>query len=128
VISAYCADSATDDVATWHAYMRHITGLVRPGGLFITAALHECAAYTVGVHRFPSANIGADDLRAALTPGFDPLEIQVRPTDQTSAHGYTSVLLCWARKKGNRAADGNRRVGWFTMACSKEGVVTGRGL
>ncbi len=32
VVSAYCADSATADRATWETYMRHIAGLVRPGG------------------------------------------------------------------------------------------------
>ena len=31
VVSAYCADSATADRATWEAYMRHIAGLVAPG-------------------------------------------------------------------------------------------------
>ena len=31
VVSAYCADSATADRATWETYMRHIAGLVRPG-------------------------------------------------------------------------------------------------
>ena len=41
VISAYCADSATDDRATWETYMAHIAGLVRPGGVFITAALRR---------------------------------------------------------------------------------------
>ena len=41
VVSAYCADSATDDRATWETYMQHIAGLVRPGGVFITAALRR---------------------------------------------------------------------------------------
>jgi hypothetical protein len=30
VVSAYCADSATGDRATWETYMRHIAGAVRP--------------------------------------------------------------------------------------------------
>ena len=41
VISAYCADSATGDRATWETLMSHITGLVGPGGMFITAALRR---------------------------------------------------------------------------------------
>ncbi|MDG4820273.1 guanitoxin biosynthesis pre-guanitoxin forming N-methyltransferase GntF [Asanoa sp. WMMD1127] len=98
VISAYCADSATDNLATWHDLMHNITGLVRPGGLFITAALHHCTSYTVGDHRFPSADVNADDLRAALSPDFDPLEIEIRPTGRTATHGYSSILLCWGRR------------------------------
>nr|BFE73306.1 hypothetical protein GCM10020092_066070 [Actinoplanes digitatis] len=54
VVSAYCADSATADRGTWAAFMRHITGLVRPGGLFVTAALRRCRGYTVGGRSFPA--------------------------------------------------------------------------
>ncbi|GAA1844294.1 guanitoxin biosynthesis pre-guanitoxin forming N-methyltransferase GntF [Asanoa iriomotensis] len=101
VVSPYCADSATDDIATWRRLMRNITGLVRPGGLFVTAALHRSRGYTVGGRRFPSANVGADDLRAALRTDFDPARgsIEVCPTGQDAAHGYASVILCWARKR-----------------------------
>ena len=100
VISPYCADSATDNHTTWRLLMRNITGLVRPGGLFITAALHGCESYTVGGRSFPSANVGADDLLAAMRPDFDPLggSVEVCRTDQSATHGYASVLLCQARK------------------------------
>jgi hypothetical protein len=57
VISPYCADSATDDRPTWELFMRHITGLVQPGGLFITAALHRCRGYTVAGKIFPGADV-----------------------------------------------------------------------
>ena len=53
VVSAYCADSATADRATWEAYMRHIAGLVRPGGVFITAALRRSRSYLVGGKHVP---------------------------------------------------------------------------
>jgi hypothetical protein len=86
--------------------MRNITGLVRPGGLFVTAALHRCSSYAVGGRRFPSANVGAEDLRAVLAPEFDPRHgsIEVHPTGQDQTHGYASVLLCWARKHAPVAA------------------------
>ena len=99
VVSAYCADSATDDLATWRRYMRNITGLVRPGGLFVTAALHRCRGYTVGGRLFPSANVGETDLRDALRPTFDPVRIELRPTGQAITHGYAAILLGWARKR-----------------------------
>ncbi|GIF73817.1 hypothetical protein Asi02nite_33350 [Asanoa siamensis] len=99
VVSAYCADSATDDPATWRRFMRNITGLVRPGGLFVTAALHRCRGYTVGGRLFPSANVGEDDLRAVLRPAFDP-HVEVRATGQDTTHGYAAVLLAWGLSVG----------------------------
>ncbi|MBO3741515.1 guanitoxin biosynthesis pre-guanitoxin forming N-methyltransferase GntF [Actinoplanes flavus] len=100
VVSAYCADSATGDRATWELFMRHITGLVQPGGLFLTAALRRCRGYTVGGKTFPGADIDEHDLRAALRPDFEPLDegIEVIPTAQRGTHGYAAILLCRARR------------------------------
>lgn len=100
VVSAYCADSATGDRATWALFMRHITGLVQPGGLFLTAALRRCRGYTVGGKTFPGADIDERDLRAALRAEFEPLHegIEVIPTAQRSSHGYAAILLCRARR------------------------------
>ncbi|WP_232343908.1 guanitoxin biosynthesis pre-guanitoxin forming N-methyltransferase GntF [Actinoplanes awajinensis] len=101
VVSAYCADSATGDRATWQLFMRHITGLVQPGGLFLTAALRRCRGYTVGGKTFPGADIDERDLRGALRPDFEPLHeegIEVIPTAQHGAHGYAAILLCRARR------------------------------
>ncbi|BCY09052.1 guanitoxin biosynthesis pre-guanitoxin forming N-methyltransferase GntF [Actinoplanes sp. L3-i22] len=100
VVSAYCADSATGDRATWHLFMRHITGLVQPGGLFLTAALRRCRGYTVGGKTFPGADIDERDLRGALRPDFEPLHegIEVIPTAQHGSHGYAAILLCQARR------------------------------
>lgn len=101
VISAYCADSATDDRATWALFMHHITGLVRPGGLFVTAALRRCRGYTVAGKTFPSANVDEHDLRASLRRAFGPLDgsIEVRQVAQDAAHGYSAVVLGWARNR-----------------------------
>ncbi|BCJ47208.1 hypothetical protein GCM10010168_72030 [Actinoplanes ianthinogenes] len=100
VVSAYCADSATADRATWQVFMRHITGLVEPGGLFLTAALRRCRGYTVGGKTFPGADIDEHDLRATLRPEFAPRhqKIEVIPTAQHDAHGYGAIVLCRARR------------------------------
>ncbi|MEV6306499.1 guanitoxin biosynthesis pre-guanitoxin forming N-methyltransferase GntF [Actinoplanes sp. NPDC051861] len=98
VVSAYCADSATGDRTTWELFMRHITGLVQPGGLFLTAALRRCRGYTVGGKTFPGADIDERDLRAALHPDFEPLHEEVIPTSQHDSHGYAGILLCQARR------------------------------
>jgi hypothetical protein len=97
VISAYCADSATNDRVAWEGLMGNITGLVRPGGMFITAALRRCNAYVVGEKRFPSANVDERDLRRVLEPAFRPA-IEVRHLVGHAAQGYSSVVLGWATR------------------------------
>jgi hypothetical protein len=98
VISAYCADSATDDRATWETLMANITGLVGPGGLFLTAALRRCRSYLVGDKRFPSANVDEHDLRRVLAPGFSP-RVHVRKLRGHEAQGYSSIVLADARRR-----------------------------
>jgi hypothetical protein len=101
VISAYCADSATDDKATWEAYMRNIAGLVSPGGLFITSALRRSSGYVVGGKTFPSASVDEADIRRVLEPEFDWDEgvIEVCDLSANRSHGYTSIVLARARRK-----------------------------
>jgi hypothetical protein len=99
VISAYCADSATDDHATWTTLMANITGLVGPDGLFLTAALRRCRGYLVGDKRFPSANVDEDDMRGVLSSGFTPL-VQVRDLPAHVRQGYSGVVLASARRLG----------------------------
>ncbi len=101
MISAYCADSATDDHATWQAFMRHISGLVCPGGVFVTSALRRCRFYLVGGKPFPSANVDEHDLRALLEPDFDAASgsIEVRELAEHEAQGYSSIVLAWRRRR-----------------------------
>jgi hypothetical protein len=70
VISAYCADSATNDRATWETFLDHIGGPGPARRLFLNSALRRCQSYVVGTKRFPSANIDESDLRAVLEPAF----------------------------------------------------------
>jgi hypothetical protein len=102
VISAYCADSATDDRAMWETFMANITALVGPGGLFLTAALRRCSAYVVGGKRFPSAKVDEHDMRHVLAAGFSP-KVQVRELEGHEAQGYSSVVLARARRRETSA-------------------------
>jgi hypothetical protein len=101
VISAYCADSATDDRGTWETYMRRIAGLVRPGGTLITAALHRSRGYLVGGKTFPSANVDENDLRAVLEPYFrrEDLTIKVCELPEVGSKGYSSIILARAHRR-----------------------------
>jgi hypothetical protein len=99
VISAYCADSATDDKAEWAAYMRRIAGLVRPGGTLLVAALRHSRGYVVGGKTFPSPNVDEADLQAVLEPCFGrgSLTIQVCKLGGPDPKGYSSIMLASAR-------------------------------
>ena len=98
VVSAYCADSATADRATWESYMRHIGGLVEPGGVFITAALRRSRSYLVGGKQFPSADVDEHDLRAVLEPDFD-CAIEVREVPEHARLGYAGIVLATATRR-----------------------------
>ncbi len=100
VISGYCADSATRDHASWLPFMQHIMDRVRPGGLFITAALRHSRGYDVGGRRYPSACVDEHDLRTVLESSWGPLAGSVQPRDIVgcSAHGYSGIVLAKARR------------------------------
>jgi hypothetical protein len=98
VVSAYCADSATSDRATWAAYMRNIAGLVGPAGTFVTAALRRADHYLVGGKSFPSANVDEHDIADVLAGDFDAT-VEVRELREQRPHGYAGVVLARARRE-----------------------------
>jgi hypothetical protein len=99
VVSAYCADSATDDRAVWRTYMSHITGAVRPGGLFITSALRRCRSYLVGGKPFPSADVDERDVLDALEASFgrQSSTVELREVPEHAVQGYAGIVLASAR-------------------------------
>ncbi len=97
VVSAYCADSATEDRAVWETFMEHIAGLVRPDGVFLTAALRRCRHYVVGGKRFPSADVDEVDVRAVLARRFGQATVEAHRIAEHAAQGYSGIVLAWAR-------------------------------
>jgi hypothetical protein len=95
VVSAYCADSATEDRAVWATFMGHIAGLVRPEGVFVTAALRRCRHYVVSGKRFPSADVDEHDVHAVLSRRFCHPTVEAR--DVGEGNGYSGIVLAWAR-------------------------------
>jgi NNMT/PNMT/TEMT family len=99
VISPYCADSATHDRAIWETFMRNISGLVRPGGTFVTAALRRCRGYVVGDKRFPGADVDEADIRGVLECGFGPSQsVEVRDLGGHEDQGYSGIVLARASR------------------------------
>jgi hypothetical protein len=101
VISAYCADSATDDRELWQTYTKRIAGLVHPGGMLITAALRRSRGYLVGGKTFPSPDIDENDLRAVLESCFrrENITIEVCELAGSEAKGYASIMLARAIRR-----------------------------
>lgn len=96
LLSCYCADSATNDKATWFRYMTNILRLLKPGGFFVTAALRNCQHYKVGDKYFPSANVNEDDFESLFRQlEFDMSRaiIQVENVPEHNAIGYGSIVL-----------------------------------
>ena len=95
VLSPYCAESATGDRATWTKFCRHIASLVRPGGLFLTSALRNCAQYKSGGRFFPATPIDAPDLAAVLREDFraDSVSVEVHDVPDHSSQGFSGILL-----------------------------------
>jgi hypothetical protein len=104
VVSAYCADSATANRDMWARYMRNIAAYVRPGGLFLTAALRRSDGYRVGERRFPSANVDEQDLRAVLAREFDVATVEARELASHESQGYGGIVLASARRGPATAA------------------------
>lgn len=97
VVTAYCPDSATDDVATWALYMRRIAALAAPGGLLVVAALRRCDGYRVGERTFPSAHVDEADLRAVLAPLASDLHVEAHRLPDRARHGYAGIVLARCR-------------------------------
>ena len=60
---------------------------MRPGGVFITAALRRCRHYVVGGKRFPSADVDEYDMHAVLAPRFGAVEAR-----KLAEHARTGLL------------------------------------
>ena len=96
VLSCFCAESATGDRSVWRRYVGNIVRLLKPGGLFITAALRRCKSYGVGSRTFACADIDEHDLAAALIgSGIDAgrLQMDVRRVGLSDRMGYDSIIL-----------------------------------
>jgi hypothetical protein len=122
VISAYCADSATDDRATWERFMMNISGLVAPGGTFVTAGVRRCRFYLVGGKAFPSANVDEHDVAAVLVPAFEGA-IEVRELPEHEALGYSGIVLAWGRRR-QRPTRRARLAPWTCAKASRGSTTT----
>jgi len=103
VTSLCCADSATSDKATWRLFMRNISSLVKPGGMWVISACGEHSYYCVGERCFPGANIsGRDMLDCLLDLGYRDVDVRLREVPDSSEHGFGCTILARAIKPPDR--------------------------
>lgn len=102
VTSFYCLECIGHEKARWKLAMRNMTSLVAPGGWVVMSALRDTDKYIVGGQEFPATRINEHDMRKTLVAcGFVPetINIQVHPCVEWEAEGFSSVIVCSARKK-----------------------------
>jgi len=122
VVSCYCAESATADRSTWRRYMTNIFGLLRPGGLFVMAALRKCRRYKVGDNYFPCADVDETDVAMLFEQnGFNMrrTRLRVEPVPEQRALGYEGILLAsgMLTRPVARTSNGAREAQASTTAC-----------
>lgn len=103
VVSAYCADSATDDPEEWRLYMRRIVGLVQPGGTLLLAALGRTRNYFIAGKAFPSPSLDEADMESLLRDDFPETSLTIRTVSvpECAPHGYSSIILVAAHRRGH---------------------------
>ncbi len=105
--SFYCADSITYQKSKWHAYMRNIFSMLKPGGFFIGASMRNCTYYLAGGRTFPAANVNESDWLEVLTQnGFDRRSLRIEVADEARPprKEYDKVVLVsgFLGEKGTR--------------------------
>jgi hypothetical protein len=111
VLTCYCADSATADKTQWYTFMHNIASLLRPGGLFVVAALRHCNGYKIGDDFFPSPGIDERDMRRVFKDlGYDAagLEVRVEAVPDQRKCGFESVVLAAGVSSSRRPTRASR--------------------
>jgi hypothetical protein len=104
------AAGATADKPTCRRYLRHIAGLLAPGGLLLVACLRRCTAYHVGARSYPCAGVDEDDLQdwfADPDLGLRLRRLEVAPVPRQRHLGYAGIVLAAARSQLRCGASGS---------------------
>jgi len=99
VTSHYCAEAISTDKAVYRSNVRHLAGMVAPGGTLVLSACGAASSYRVGERQFPCSGVtGEDVLSAVVAAGFRDLDLRTRSTPAHTAQGYSSVIFARARR------------------------------
>jgi hypothetical protein len=99
VTSHYCAEAISTDKDVFRSNVRHLAGMVAPGGTLVLSACGAASSYKVGERQFPCSGVTGEDVLSALTgAGFREVDLRVRSTPAHTEQGYSSVIFARARR------------------------------
>jgi hypothetical protein len=104
VLSFFTAECAATNSEHWRAVMRHLLGLVRPGGSVFMASILNCERYDILGRWFQTAAVSVADVSAALAENGFPESgtvIQAASTQDMIDHGFAGIYLVSATKAGH---------------------------
>ena len=103
LVSAFCLEAVSPDLASFQRALDHITTLLRPGGhLLLIGALEE-SWYLAGEARLAVVPVREEEVREALVRSsyeVRDLRTYIMPSHlQTGVDDVKGIFFAWARKK-----------------------------
>ncbi|KAL0597832.1 Phenylethanolamine N-methyltransferase [Plecturocebus cupreus] len=103
LISAFCLEAVSPDLASFQRALDHITTLLRPGGhLLLIGALEE-SWYLAGEARLTVVPVSEEEVREALVrSGYEVRDLRtyIMPAHlQTDVDDVKGIFFAWAQKK-----------------------------
>ncbi len=110
VLSPYCAESATSDMAVWTRFCRNIASLVRPGGLFLSSALRLCQRYKSGARFFPATPSTSWICVRCWNETSAPRRSKWRRANSETTRTKASPEFFWRARSNSRSSLARRRL------------------
>ncbi|KAM4844835.1 phenylethanolamine N-methyltransferase [Thomomys bottae] len=104
LVSAFCLEAVSPDLASFQRALQHITTLLRPGGhLLLIGALEE-SWYLAGEAKLAVVPVCEEEVREALVlSGYDVRDLRtyvMPPHLRTGVDDVKGIFFAWAQKKG----------------------------
>ncbi|XP_028745375.1 phenylethanolamine N-methyltransferase [Peromyscus leucopus] len=104
LVSAFCLEAVSPDLASFQRALHHITTLLRPGGhLLLIGALEE-SWYLAGEARLSVVPVSEEEVREALVLGgyeVRDLRTYIMPAHlRTGVDDVKGIFFAWAQKMG----------------------------
>lgn len=107
VLSAYCADAATESKEEWRQMIGHLLSLCAEGGVAILLSACQSRQYQVAEKSFPLASVdGADIAEALAVAGFDPRQTTIETVSiKTWAElAFDKIVIAIAAKRSSQSS------------------------
>ncbi|XP_058416858.1 phenylethanolamine N-methyltransferase isoform X2 [Diceros bicornis minor] len=103
LVSAFCLEAVSPDLASFQRALDHITMLLRPGGHFLLIGALEESWYLAGEARLAVVPVCEEEVREALEhSGYEVRDLRtyIMPARlQTGVDDVKGIFFTWAQKK-----------------------------